>query len=550
MTTVVKAQVQGDTNPLLEIKYGQLRGKIVHVKETDQAVDAFLGIPFAKAPVGSLRFAPPQPAEPWNSIRDATRHPPLCLQSRESNFYFVEMYQSDIEIPPMSEDCLFLNVFTPANREKHSKFPVMVFIHGGGLVQEGAALYDGAALSAYENVVMVSIQYRLSILGFFSTGDEHSHGNLGFLDQVAALKWVQENIEDFGGDPQSVTIFGESAGAVSVAAHMLSPLSKNLFHRAIAESGVALMHELIFSKAEDVILFRNFVANMAGCASRHSSVIVDCLMRKTEEEIIALISNPKFPITPACVDGVFLPKHPEELLAAKESHRVPYMIGVNNQECGWTIPQFMNLTHIIEKMDKDTTHSILLDGPFSGIRPETLPIIIDDYFGHTEDPVEIRNKFIDLCGDHMFVVPAIKTARYHRDSGLPVYFYEFQYRPSMFHKSLPDHVKADHAFELIFVLGGPFREKNVMFSTPATDEEKSLSRTIMKYWANFARHGDPNGPGLVEWPAYDEEEDYLGLNLKQKSSKKLLEKRVEFWTVSLPEKIRMLQEEKKDHTEL
>ncbi|XP_053557361.1 pyrethroid hydrolase Ces2e [Bombina bombina] len=546
----VQGTVQAEKNPLLATKYGQLRGKMVHVKETDQAVDAFLGIPFAKAPVGSLRFAPPQRAEPWNSIRDATRHPPLCLQNIARNIRLVEMFHSDLEMPAMSEDCLFLNVFTPANRQKNSKLPVMVYIHGGGLVDGGAALYDGSALSAYENVVIVSIQYRLNILGFFSTGDKHVRGNLGFLDQVAALQWVQENIEDFGGNPQSVTIFGESAGGISVSAHIISPLSKNLFHQAISESGVVLLHALILSKVEDVIFFRNLYANLSGCASPHSSAIVDCLMRKTEEEIVELISKPQFPVTPGCVDGVFLPKHPEELLDAKEIHHVPYIIGVNNQEFGWYIPMYLNLMQEMEYMNKDTVHSAVLNHPFLDMSAETVSLVMDYYFGDTDDPAEVRNRFIDLCGDYVFILPAIKAAKYHRDSGLPVYFYEFQHRSSLFHNSVADYVKADHLSELIFVLGGPFMEKNVMFSTPATDEEKSLSKTIMKYWANFARYGDPNGPGLVEWPEYDEQEHYLELNLKQKPSKRIIEERVKFWTVTLPEKVRRLQEENGGHTEL
>ncbi|NXC46620.1 SASB hydrolase, partial [Penelope pileata] len=224
--------------PEVTLAHGRLRGKQVNVKGTDRLVNVFLGIPFAKAPVGSLRFSPPIPPDPWNDLRHATFYPPLCpqdldmLKKAEKNFK-----EKHIQFQT-SEDCLYLNVYSPAGSDKKDKLPVMVWIHGGNFVFGGASRYDGSALSAYENIVVVLIQYRLGLLGFFNTGDEHALGNWAFLDQVAALWWIQENIENFGGDPGSVTLFGISAGSCCVFAHVLSPLSKGLFHKAISESGV------------------------------------------------------------------------------------------------------------------------------------------------------------------------------------------------------------------------------------------------------------------------------------------------------------------------
>ncbi|NXY72696.1 SASB hydrolase, partial [Glareola pratincola] len=227
-------------DPEVTIALGRLKGRQTNVKETDRLVNVFLGIPFAKAPLGSLRFSPPEPPEPWNDLRDATSYPPLCpqdlsmLKIAEKNFKEKHLqFQT-------SEDCLYLNVYSPAGSKKKDKLPVMVWIHGGNFIFGGASRYDGSALSAYENVVVVIIQYRLGLLGFFNTGDEHARGNWAFLDQVAALRWIQENIEHFGGDPGSVTLFGVSAGSCSVFAHVLSPLSKGLFHKAISESGILI----------------------------------------------------------------------------------------------------------------------------------------------------------------------------------------------------------------------------------------------------------------------------------------------------------------------
>uniref|UniRef100_A0A8C4WLB2 Carboxylic ester hydrolase n=1 Tax=Gopherus evgoodei TaxID=1825980 RepID=A0A8C4WLB2_9SAUR len=500
--------------PEVVTKYGKLRGQRIKVDGAETHVDVFLGIPFAKPPVGPLRFSPPTPAEPWKGLRNATIYPPMCLQDSVAGQHLSDAFTNRKEKLSfqVSEDCLFLNVYTPASSDK-DMLPVMVWIHGGGLVTGAASTYDGSALSAFENVVVVTIQYRLGILGYFSSGDEHARGNWGYLDQVAALQWIQENIEHFGGDPGSVTIFGESAGGVSVSALVLSPLAKGLFHKAISESGVTIKG--LFTAHPEAQA--NKIAKVSGCQSSSSAAMVHCLREKTEEEMMEITLKMDFTTVKlnatssgdsdkvtlfliSFLDGVFFPKSPEELLAEKAINAVPYIIGVNTHEFGWLIPNMFKYPAFTEGL---------------------LNVAV----------VSNKYRLFELMGDAVFVVPVIQRARYHRDSGNPVYIYRFHHRSSSYEGVRPDFVKADHGDEIGYVFGKPF------LAGDATEEEGKLSKTIMKYWANFARKGNPNGEGLVTWPVYNVDEQYLIIDIKQKAAKKLKENRVEFWTKTLPKKM-------------
>ncbi|XP_033013174.1 fatty acyl-CoA hydrolase precursor, medium chain-like [Lacerta agilis] len=539
---------QRNDRPEVVTKYGPLQGKLASVKGINQPVNVFLGVPFAKPPVGALRFSPPQPAEPWSHVRESTSNPPMCLQDLGWLPEFGKMLNTTFPDMPVAEDCLYLNVYTPDTK---AKLPVMVWIHGGALILGGASIYDGSALAAYEKVVVIVIQYRLGLPGFFSTGTSDARGNWGLLDQVASLQWVQENIAHFGGDPNSVTIFGESAGGFSVGVQLLSPLSKGLFHRAISESGVTQIPGLIVSHPEVLAQLSHKIANASGCEAS-SSALVHCLRSKTEEELGTLNTNLTlgFGIIPTVVDGEFIRKTPEELLASKELNAVPYLLGVNNHEYGWVVPAALNISGITEGIDKETIIAVFHQITASmKLPPEYLQMALDEYLGNTKDRVKLRDRFLDMMGDMVFVAPAVQIARYHRDSGAPVYFYEFQCRRSAAKHTKPDFVKADHGDEIVFVFGIPFLGSESA-GLMATEAEKELSRKMMKYWSNFARNGNPNGKGLVEWPRYDLNEEYLELNLEQRKAGKLKKNKVDFWLKTLPEKMKKMAEGKEKHGEL
>ncbi|XP_021577029.2 liver carboxylesterase 1 isoform X2 [Ictidomys tridecemlineatus] len=413
---------------------------------------------------------------------------------------------------------------------------VMVWIHGGGLVLGGASTYDGLALAAHENVVVVTIQYRLGIWGFFSTGDEHCPGNWGHLDQVAALRWVQDNIANFGGDPGSVTIFGESAGGQSVSILVLSPLAKNLFHRAISESGVVLTAALVKKNIKPVA---KQIAIAAGCKATTSAVMVHCMRQKTEEELLEMTVKMKRPglilhgdpgedqpSLLTVVDGVLLPKTPEEMLAEKNFNTVPYMVGINKQEFGWIIPMVLLGYPLSEgQLDQPTATSLLWKSyPLVNLSEELTPVATEKYLGGTDDPVRKKELFLDLMGDVLFGVPSVMVARDHRDAGAPTYMYEFEYGPSCLSDVRPSTVTGDHGDELFSVFGAPFLKGG------ASEEETKLSRMVMRFWANFARHGNPNGAGLPLWPEYDQEEGYLQIGATTQAAARLKDKEVAFWT--------------------
>ncbi|XP_025867228.2 cocaine esterase isoform X1 [Vulpes vulpes] len=539
---LVLGQGQDSASPIRTTHTGQVRGSLVHVEGTDVGVHTFLGIPFAKPPLGLLRFAPPEPPEPWSGVKDGTSHPAMCVQNiTTANAVALKLLNTTLPLTSMSEDCLYLSIYTPAHASEGSNLPVLVWIHGGSLMIGMASMYDGSALVAFENLVVVIIQYRLGVLGFFSTGDKHATGNWGYLDQVAALRWIQQNIAYFGGDPGRVTIFGESAGGTSVSSHVVSPMSQGLFHRAIMESGVALLPGLTASSSDEV---STRVAKLSGCGQVDSEALVGCLRSKSEEEILAISKH--FEFIPAVVDGTFLPRHPQELLAFADFQPVPSIIGVNNNEFGWLLPLTLNISDPKKEIDKEMVKAALQQmSALLILPPDVGDLLIEEYLEDSTDPQTIKAQFHEMMEDTIFVIPALQVANFQR-SHAPVYFYEFQHRPSFFKDIKPPHVRADHGDELFFVFGTISWRGYVK----VTEEEKLLSRKIMKYWANFARNGNPNGKDLPLWPVFDQEEQYLQLNTQPAVSRALKSHRLQFWTKTLPQKMQELMEAEKKHTEL
>ncbi|CAL8279716.1 unnamed protein product [Boreogadus saida] len=535
------AETQG---PVVKAALGALRGRYVGVKGQEADVQAFMGVPFAKPPVGPLRFSAPQPADGWEGVREATKEPDMCLQNKELLEDMMTFLSMKVELPDVSEDCLYLNVFAPSHAAPGSDLPVMVWIHGGGFTSGAATIYDGSALAAYQDVVVVVLQYRLGLLGFLSTGDGAVPGNLGLLDQVEALRWVQQNVRAFGGDPGLVTVFGESAGGISVSLLTISPMSAGLFKHAIAQSGTAAMELLVSDQSP---LMAQMVANALGCDASPEK-ITRCLKNMDSNAFLALMTDPtlRFPVT---VDGLFLTDKVNKIYRDHQIPPIPFMTGLNNDEGGWLLPSMFCPPNWTEGMDSEQTMAIL--GVFLP-EPKDKPlldILEEEYLGTTEDRNEIRKGFTKLLGDMIFTIPGITTAKAHRDAGAPVYLYQYHHAPQFLKEKRPSFVGADHGDEIFLVMGFCFTTTYDQMAGACTAEELQLSKLLMSYWGNFARTGSPGGPGLVPWPQYGPQENYLSIDMKQEVQQHLASDVFTFFTKTIPEKLSAAQKKNNGQSE-
>uniref|UniRef100_A0A8C5VJH5 Carboxylic ester hydrolase n=1 Tax=Microcebus murinus TaxID=30608 RepID=A0A8C5VJH5_MICMU len=338
-----------------------------------------------------------------------------------------------------SEDCLYLNVYAPARATwslttccptlpPHCPTQVMVWFPGGAFLVGSASTYDGSELAAREKVVLVSLQHRLGILGFLSTGDSQARGNWALLDQVAALRWVQENIMAFGGDPGSVTLFGQSSGAMCISGLMMSPLAQGLFHRAISQSGTAVLKIFI---TPDPLKVAKKVARLAGCNHNSTQILVKCLRALSGAKVIHVskkmvskhLNSQEDPreiiwfVSPV-VDGVVFPDDPVVLLTQGQVSPVPYLLGVNNMEFNWLLPYVMNFPLNQCAMKTEVITRILWStSTLLNITKEQVPLVMEEYLGDIDecDWKMLRNRVIDLCGDATFVYSTLQTGRYHRE---------------------------------------------------------------------------------------------------------------------------------------
>ena len=469
------AAAEPEVKPEVKTDSGTIQGK------SDGAVSSFLGIPYAAPPVGESRWKPPAPVAKWTGVRKATEFGARCMQGP----VFSDMIFRD---PGPSEDCLTLNVWTPVNDGK-AKLPVMVWIYGGGFVAGATSepRQDGTNLAKH-GVVVVSMNYRLGVFGFFAHPDllaesgRNSAGNYGLMDQAAALQWVKRNIEAFGGDPGNVTIFGESAGSFSVSALMASPLTKGLIHKAIGESGAAFSTTgLRFEPAASIgPRHAKFASESLGANTVAEARAVPA--QKVLDAAMDASKGGSFRFGPD-VDGYFLPDSVPAIFAAGRQNDVPLMAGWNHDEGSFQVekdkPAILSLKEYATKT-------------FAGKADEFLKLYPGD------DEEQALRSMKDAAGDQFIAFSTWKWLEAQKKTGKsPVYRYRFDLLHPTDPKR-PPNAGAYHSAEIEYVFGQLDPENWVSWRS----EDRTLSEAMQKYWSNFAKKGDPNGEGLPNWPPY------------------------------------------------
>jgi para-nitrobenzyl esterase len=447
-------------------------------------VTAYLGVPFAAPPIGELRWREPQPVARWEGTRRATSFAPACMQKGVS---------MPGEKPPVtSEDCLYLNVWTP-DQAVDERLPVLVWIHGGGYVNGSASmpLYWGDRL-AERGVVVVTIAYRLGPLGFLAHPDltaesaRRSSGNYGLLDQVAALEWIRRNIAAFGGDPLRVTIAGQSSGAMSVSMLMASPRARGLFHRAIGQSG-GLFEPLQIAPS---YLLKNAEHDGTAYVSSLSAESIAALRKVPAADLLggkaASVSHP-------VIEPHALPIAPYDAFTSKTHNDVPVLVGFNAEEAR----VFVDAGSVkAESFAADIQH-----------RFGSLPAPLIDAYPHSTD-AQARQARLDLERDLRFGWDMWAWARLQVQSGRsPVYFYYFKQQPPFPKGSVHEAWGASHFAELWYMFDHLNQD-----AWPWSAADRQLATLMSRYWTNFAKSGDPNGDGLPHWPSFDGEAKVLHLS--------------------------------------
>ena len=459
-------------------------------------IAAFKGIPYAAPPVGDLRWKPPQPNTPRQGVQPAREFAPACFQGHGENSFLAYIAKTlgkdPTQVPVLSsvsEDCLYLNVWTP-NLGGDDVLPVMFFIHGGANVAGSASepMYDGANL-ARQGVVVVTINYRVNVFGLLAhpaLTAESGHGSSGnylLLDQIAALQWVQRNVAAFGGDPKRVTVFGESAGGADINYLLASPLARGLFQRAVIESvGYAAANYRTLGEAEPV---GEIVAKTVGAAG--SEDVLAALRSVSPEELLRTwFTIRTIGISAPNVDGWVLPDAPARIFERGEHNRVPLIIGFNTDE--WT-----TLRHYWPNVTRDAFHQVLrtVYGPLADRAIELYPAATDAEAASASDRWQT---------DWYFACPSKFVADRMARLGDPVRFYVFSRRAKAPGGEL---LGAFHAAELSYVWNNLAVETWV----PHQPSDQELADTMSAAWVRFAATGDPNGGGLPTWPLYDSEQE-------------------------------------------
>jgi para-nitrobenzyl esterase len=498
---------RGDHGPVVNTGDGPVRGFV------DKGVNTFLGIPYAAPPVGENRWRPPQPVERWGHSRDATEFGNSCAQ--------VTTLGAFAGPTSVAEDCLYLNVFTTGHSRSAAKLPVIVWIHGGGNFSGASDGYDGSKLATGGPLgtptVVVTLNYRLGLLGFLAhpalNAEGHPFGNYAIMDIQAALRWVQRNIEAFGGDPKRVTLGGQSAGANNTMAAMTSPMSAGLFHRAIPQSSP--IDSTQWAPLPTALALGTAFAEAAGCRGSDAAAAA-CLRALSAARILQLQGTPNangpFGAGTVMVDGVVIPMMAEAAWTSGQFLRVPVLGGSTHDE--WTfvtgIGQYFSTPQAPVTAEQYTgTVNFIFSGPAGpggtppNYPPGTAAAVLARYpLANYANP---GRAYSAALTDSLSVGPCrSRHVMQKLSQWVPVYAYQFNYRGAPYY--FPDmpgfEPLAAHTIDIQFIFPGWHGGNLGVNSRPLNAQENALSDQMVAAWTNFARSGNPNGGGNWPWPRY------------------------------------------------
>ncbi|XP_051873630.1 neuroligin-1 isoform X6 [Pristis pectinata] len=580
--SLVLCQKLDDSYPVVNTNYGRLRGiKKELSNEILGPVIQYLGVPYAASPTGERRFQPPEPPSSWSEVRNATHFAPVCPQNIHGMLPDVMLpvwFTANLEViasyvQEQNEDCLFLNIYVPTEdgplakkqaddlgdndgaedediRDSGPK-PVMVFIHGASYMEGTGNIFDGSVLASYGNVIVITVNYRLGVLGFLSTGDQAAKGNYGLLDQIQALRWISENIAFFSGDPLRITVFGSGAGASCVNLLTLSHYSEGLFQRAIAQSGTALSS---WAVSYQPAKFARQLATKVGCNMIDTVDLIECLRSKQYKELVEQDIQPaRYHIAfGPVIDGDVIPDDPQILMEQGEFLNYDIMLGVNQGEGYKFVENIVDNEDGVSASDFDFAVSNFVDNLYGypegkDVLRETIKFMYTDW-ADRHNPETRRKTLLALFTDHQWVAPAVATADLHSGFGSPTFFYAFYHHCQS--DMMPAWADASHGDEIPYVFGVPMIGATELFPCNFSKNDVMLSAVVMTYWTNFAKTGDPNQPvpqdtkfihtkpnrfEEVAWSRYSQKDQlYLHIGLKPRVKEHYRANKVNLWLELVP----------------
>merc|ERR1712110_1367495 len=498
----------------------------------------FKGIPYAQPPVGSLRFQPPQPSSSWGETLVATEYGPVCPHKMS----FGEDAGSYIG----EEDCLYLNIYTPTLTRSTNPFAlkaVMLWIHGGAFTEGSGSDYDPVHFME-KDIVVVTINYRLGALGFLTFGNDMASGNLGFRDQQLAIQWTRNYIQNFGGDPNKITIFGESAGGMSVHAQVLSPHNQGLLHGAISQSGTMLSSPIDERPERTAVK----VAERFNCSSNNlDEEMLDCLQEIPAQELIegtALEESDVFsgnalsfyPVVDHFCSNPVMPLHPLEALKTRTYNEVPFMSGTTKEDGAlYTMIWWDVLEQIEENWDIIGPRILQIMKVGNDIDEETQMIaeIAKKYYTGDDFTQENKDSLTAMFGDAIFLAGDQKTVSLMSEGSPPVYNYLLTYRGSntftKFFTESEEDFGVVHGDDLLYLFKSPIYDEGVEF----TEDDTKMIDLMVTYWSNFAKYGNPTpfkDAGIANWtPVQPDQKNYLDIQLEPSMKTNLAAERMLFW---------------------